>query len=65
MVDELFSAGEFPAIEHLIGANVLERCWMERYTEIGAMIQDQNSTCKKCEIHGVLYRRYRSLFRPL
>lgn len=41
MVDELFTAGEYPPVEHLIGGTIIEACWMERYTQVGVIIRDQ------------------------
>ena len=41
MVDELFAAGEYPPVEHIIGGAVIEGCWKERYTHVGSIIRDQ------------------------
>lgn len=42
MVDELFVSEKFPFIDNLVGGSVIQGCWVERYCEMEAVIQDQD-----------------------
>jgi serine/threonine protein kinase len=50
MVDELFASSKYPSADDLVGGAVIQGCWTERYTDVGALIQDQDSSFKKSSI---------------
>ena len=51
LVDALFSSRKYPSVDGLIGGVVIQGCWTERYSDVGALIQDQNLSFKVSSIH--------------
>ncbi|KAB8259939.1 kinase-like domain-containing protein [Aspergillus pseudonomiae] len=41
MVDGLFASRTYPPVDGLLGGAVIQGCWTERYSDAGALIQDQ------------------------
>lgn len=40
-VDNLFAAQRYPSVDGLTGGAVIQGCWTERYSDVGALIRDQ------------------------
>ncbi|OJD12316.1 serine/threonine protein kinase [Emergomyces pasteurianus Ep9510] len=57
-VDELFSLGKFPSVEGLIGGDIIQDCWMERYGEVDTIVRDQSIIFEEISLQA---GRYESL----
>lgn len=55
MVDKLFASSRFPSVDNLVGGAIIQGCWMEQYTKVEELIQDQDSLFKECSVTCWIY----------
>lgn len=43
-VDELFASKSYPSVVGLVGGAVIQGCWTDRYSDVGALVRDLYSS---------------------
>ncbi|OJD17704.1 hypothetical protein AJ78_02229 [Emergomyces pasteurianus Ep9510] len=50
--ERVFSLGMFPPVEGLIGGDIIQGCWMERYEEVETIVGDQGIIFKEISLQA-------------